>query len=135
MANKRRLLTDEEIALAICESRTRTEAAERLHMGTRQLYERLQSYEVQALIRAIRADQLQKRLAMLESAQESAIQTITAIMQDPESTNFEKLKAAGMILESGRLARAETAAADADAIGKLRNAEAAEADRLHKFIF
>lgn len=127
--------TDEQIALAICESKTQIEAANKLKMSRRQLYERLQNYEVQALIRAIRADNLKKRLAFLESAQESAIQTIINIMQSEESTNLEKLRAAALILESGRAARAEIAAADADAIGKLRNAEAAEHDRLHKFIF
>ena len=63
MSNKKQF-TDEEIALAVCESRTKQDAASTLHMGTRQLYERLKSYEVQALIRAIRADQLQKRLAI-----------------------------------------------------------------------
>ena len=134
MANNKQY-SDEQIALAICESCTRIEAANKLKISRRQLYDRLQSFEVQALIRTIRSDQLQKRLAMLESAQESAIQTITGIMQSDESTNTEKLKAAALILESGRLARAETAAADADAIGKLRNAQAAENDRLHRFIF
>ena len=76
MGNNRQF-TDEQIALAICESCTRIEAANKLKISRRQLYDRLQSFEVQALIRTIRSDQLRKRLALLESAQESAIQTIT----------------------------------------------------------
>lgn len=128
MANKE--LSSEEIAVAIIESKTKKEAAEKLKITVRTLYDKLQSFEVQSVISVLRAEQLKARLNALEDSQEKAIKTICAIMESPESSAGDRLKAAAIILETGRAARAEIAAAEANAIGRLRNASREEQNRI-----
>ena len=121
MANKKQV-SDAEIVAAMVTSRTRAEAAEKLKLDPRTLYERLKSYDVQASIAAHRADALRTQMQTLEDVQSNAVKMIYNVMVSDESTNAEKLKAAAMLLDYGRIARQEIAAADADAIGKQRGA-------------
>lgn len=134
MASNKKQIDDSDIIAAMLSSRTRQEAADKLHISARQLFERLKSYDLQASLSAHRADALRTRLQALEDAQQAAISVILDIMKSEDSTPTERLKAAALILDSGRAARAELAAADADAVGKQRGAERMdkEMDTQHK---
>lgn len=129
MAKAQAKPTDEEIAVVLCECKTQAEAAAKLNISVRNLYDRLQSFELQSILAAIRADQLRSRLQVLEDTQENAVKVIYNLMVDEENTPTERLKAAALILETGRAARAELAAAESAAVGRLRNAGKQEFDR------
>lgn len=129
MAKKEQIISDEEIALALLESRTRREAAEKLDMPQRTLYERMQSFHVQSILAVMRADQLRNRLAALDAAQQKAIEVITAIMDDEKANTSDRLKAALTVLDAGRAARQELDAAESNAVGRLRNARECERRR------
>lgn len=114
--------TNEEIAVCLLECKTQADAADRLNISTRTLYDRLQSFELQSILATIRADQLRSRLQAIDDAQAQAVQTICDIMNAKDSSTSDRLKAAALILESGRAARAELATAESAAVGRLRNA-------------
>ena len=118
---------DEEIAIAVCECRTRKEAAEKCGISARQLYEREQAYTVQALIRYYRGELLKVRLEALEDVQTLAAQTIRDIMQNPSNSAETRLKAASIALGEGRQARQELRTIEAGAIEAARNAESQQA--------
>lgn len=115
-------VTNEEIALAVAESRTKKEAAQRCGLSARQLYERLLDRETAALVESLRADQLRGRLQALDDAQGAAIRCIVDIMQDAENAPETRLKAAISLLECGRAARAETSTLEARAAQAARDA-------------
>ena len=119
---KKSNLDSQQIALAVCESRTRAEAAERLKIAPRTLFDRLQDREVQAYITAFRADLVTSRLQALEDAQTEALQTVRSILQAEDTSASEKLKAAQLILETGRALRQDIAAADAQSAQLAREA-------------
>ena len=123
MANRTQI-EDSEIVQALIESRTRKEASEMLGMSMRQLYERMRSAELQAMLADSRAAALRRRMEAIESAQNKAILTCVQIMDSKESSNQDKLRAAGIILEAGKTARAETVAFEISAAKQLRSAEA-----------
>ena len=134
MANAKRY-TDEDIINAVVTSPTKQAAADKIGISRRQLFERLQEFPIQAAIRAYRLDLLQSRLKALEDAQVQAIATITAIMQNDEASNTDRLRAASLILDHGRAARQEITQADENAIGKLRSAEQSEMSRKNEHLF
>lgn len=135
MANKRRLEAEPEtIAAAIMESSTRKEAAERLGVPVRTLYDYMKSFEVQAVVSSLRADQLRERMQTLEDAQRQAIETITGILKSDEATNGDKLKAAALILNAGAAARSEYKLTEESAVGKLRSAAKLECERNNEII-
>lgn len=115
-------LDAQQIALAVVESRTKTEAAERLRITPRTLFDKLKSREVQALIASFRADSLQSRLAALEDAQTDALQTVRNILKSDETSAGEKLKAAQIILNTGRAARLDLEEAERAISEQLRAA-------------
>lgn len=113
---------DAAIISAVLSTRTRKEAAERLQMSERQLYERLKSYELQSQLAAARADALRIQVQSIQDAQSDAVRCILDIMKSNDSSVSERLRAAALILDIGKSARAELNAADADAVGKVRGA-------------
>lgn len=121
--------TNEEIAAALIESRSKREAAEKLNISAPTLYSRLQSFELQSVIAVMRSDMLRNRLDALDDAQTEAIDTIRKIMTDDDASNSDRLKAAMYVLESGRAAREELSKVDAAAVGKLRHAAKLDRDR------
>ena len=120
-------IDDSEIALAICECKTKKEAAEKCGLSARQLYEREQAYTVQALIRYYRGEVLKTRLEALEDVQTLAAQTIRDIMQDTGNSAETRLKAACAALDAGRQARQELRTIESGAIEAARNAERQQA--------
>lgn len=119
-------LTDEQIAAALLESKTRKEAAERLNITPRALYARMQSHELQAVLDVLRADRLRNKLEALDEAQAQAVQCLLAIMNNEQASAGDRLKAAQFILSAGTAARQELNAAEARAVGNLREAAKAE---------
>lgn len=133
MANRCRLEAEpERIAAAIMESSTRAEAAKRLGVSDRTLYEYCKRFDVAAILHALRADQLRGRIQMLEEAQTQAVQTITDMLRSDDASNSDKLKAAALILQAGAAARSEYIKMDSDAVGRLRYANKLEAERTGK---
>lgn len=122
-------VSDESIAAALLECRTRAEAAEKLGISPRTLYDRMQSYSLQSILSVLRADQLKTRLKALETAEQTAIDTVISIMTDESANTGDRLKACGMILEAGRAARQEIGDADSLAVTRLRNAEKLDNER------
>lgn len=130
MGNKRKLESDPEtIAAALMESSTRKEAAQKLGVSDRTLYEWSKSFQVQAVLSALRADQLRGRMQILEDAQMQAIETITAMLKDDKASNADKIRAAQLILSAGSAARSEYFNTDTQAIGRLRNAQKLDDER------
>lgn len=126
--NKRQI-EDEEIAAALIQSRTKAEAAEKLNISARQLYARLKSYTLQALIQSLRADALRSQMQTLAEAQTEAAAVVIEIMRSEEATTHDRLKAAALILDAGRAARKELAELDAAAADRLQTCEADESTR------
>lgn len=118
--------TDEEIAAALLECSTKSEAAERLGIDRKTLYNRMQSHEVQAILSAMRADRLRSRLAALDAMHQKAIDTICGVLDSDTASNTDRLKAASMALNAERAARAELNAAECLTVERLRCAAADE---------
>lgn len=129
MSNRKQTISDEAIAAALIENRTRKDAAAALGMPVRTLFDRCQSFELLAMLDQLRADQLRSRLEALDAAQESAVRCLREIIENDEAPEFARIKAAAIILDAGRAARSELAAADARAASRAQNSERAEYDR------
>ena len=129
MAKQQQTITDEEIALALIESKTRREAAEKLNMPTRTLYERMQSFTFQSILADMRAEQLKNRLQILNDAQNNAAATLYNIMMNEESSAGDRIRAAVAILDAGRAARQELQTLETDAVGRMRAARRLDRER------
>lgn len=114
-------ITNEEIATAIIATRTRTEAAQQLCMSVRQLYERLQSRELCALIAQLRVEQLRARMQSLADAETAAGDVLIEIMKNEEQSAETRLRAASAVLSAGRAARLEIEKAERAAIEQGRS--------------
>lgn len=128
MPNKKQL-APEAVAAAVYEARTKKAAAEALHVSERCLYDYLKSYEVQSILTAMRADAIRTRCAALDDLTALALDTLREVMSDRESSRAERLRAASIVLDAGRAARSEAAAADDTAAKRLRTASKKEAER------
>lgn len=129
MAKQQQTITDEEIALALIESKTRREAAEKLNMPTRTLYERMQSFAFQSILSDMRAEQLKNRLQILNDAQNNAAATLYNIMMNEENSAGDRIRAAVAILDAGRAARQELQTLETDAVGRMRAARRLDRER------
>lgn len=129
MAKQQQTITDEEIALALIESKTRREAAEKLNMPTRTLYERMQSFAFQSILSDMRAEQLKNRLQILNDAQNNAAATLYNIMVNEECSAGDRIRAAVAILDAGRAARQELQTLETDAVGRMRAARRLDRER------
>lgn len=116
-------VTDEQIASVIIAARTRGEAAQQLCMSVRQLYERLRSRELCALIAQLRVEQLRARMQSLVDAETAAADVLIAIMQDEKQSADTRLRAASAVLTAGRTARNEIERAERAAIEQGRTAK------------
>lgn len=126
---KTKQLDAETVAAAVFESRTKKEAAERLAISSRCLYDYLQNYEVQSILTALRADKARAWWDALDDLTACALDTLRETLESDESSRAEKLRAASIILDAGRIARQDAAAADMDAVGRLRYARQQEYER------
>lgn len=136
MANKKKLEAEPEtIAAAIMESATRKEAAQRLGVSDRSLYEYMKDFRVQAIVTALRADQLRQRMEALDESTKIAVQTLTDMLTSEEATNGDKLKAAQIILSAGAAARSSYTVTEAQAVNRLQNAQRLENERHGLYTF
>ena len=111
------------VAAAVMECKTKKDAAERLAISERCLYDYLQRYDVQAILSARRADKARNTLAALDDLTGSALDTLRRILDSDDSTNSEKMRAASIVLDAGRTARRDLAEMDAAAFASIRNAK------------
>ena len=111
------------VAAAVIESRTKKEAAERLAISDRCLYDYMKTHEVRALLSSFRADKMRNTFAALDDLTVSALDTLRAILDSDESTNAEKMRAASIVLDAGRIARRDLEELDSIAFSNMRNAK------------
>lgn len=109
------------VAAAVIECRTKKDAAERLAISERCLYDYLQRYEVQAILSARRADRARSMFAALDDLTGSALDTLRRILDSDDSTNSEKMRAASIVLDAGRTARRDIDEMDATVFQMIRN--------------
>ena len=126
---KTKQLDAETVAAAVFESRTKKEAAERLAISDRCLYDYLQSYEVQSILTAMRADRIRKWWEQLDDLTACALDALRDTLESEESSRAEKLRAASIVLDASRTARQDAAEAEQDAVGRLRYYRQQEFDR------
>lgn len=91
--------TDEQIITALLTQPTRQAAAEACGISVRTLYDRTREPAFIALYAQTRTDLLRHILADLQSYTGQAVQTIAAIMNDPEQKAGTRLAAAQAILD------------------------------------
>ena len=75
-------------------------AAQSVGCSKRTLYSRMQDATFRAQLTAFRAERIRTAAAQLDTATEKAIEALTGILDNPDSTDGDKIRAATLILDS-----------------------------------
>jgi hypothetical protein len=97
MARKR--LTDEEIVIALIAQGSIKQAAASLHCTVKTLYNRMKEPDFKRIYTDAKADLLKTATAKLQGNLCTAIDTLTAIMTDPETAKQTRANCAVSILQ------------------------------------
>lgn len=97
---KQPAISDEEIIAALFSSGTIKEAAAKIGLSDRAIYERMRAGDFQALYKAAKADLIRGAVISINRQLQAAIDTVIEIMQDQEANPAIRLQAAQTILNN-----------------------------------
>lgn len=100
MGRKRTAISNEEIIAALMSSRSIADAANKLGMSERSIYDKMTNKFFQMQYNAAKADFLRDALNNLKQRTNAAIDTIAELMEAQTSAPAIRLQAAKMILDS-----------------------------------
>ena len=96
---KNNVYSSAQLLEAITTHSTIEAAAQSVGCSKRTLYSRMQDGTFRAQLAAFRAERIRTAAAALDDAASKAIQTLTDILDNPDSSDADKLKAATLILD------------------------------------
>lgn len=110
---KQTAVTDEEIIAALIASGTITEAAAKVGISTRTIYDRMATKDFKTLYHGAKTDIIRAAVLKINKTLTDAIETVSEIMTDKEVNPATRLQAAQTIIGnaakfSDRLQREET---------------------------
>lgn len=97
---KANVYSNAQLLEAITTHSTIEAAAQSVGCSKRTLYTRMQDGTFRAQLTAFRAERIRTAAAALDDAASKAIQTLTGILDNPDSTDGDKIRAATLILDS-----------------------------------
>ena len=100
MGRKRTAISNEEIIAALMDSRSIADAASKLGISERSIYDKMTNKFFQMEYNAAKADFLREALNSLKQRTGAAIATIAELMEAQETAPAIRLQAAKMILDS-----------------------------------
>lgn len=103
MANKKQsATTDEEIIAALIASSSITEAAARLNISARTIYDRMATRDFKAAYTAAKSDIIRGAVFNINNKLTEAIETVSELMTDKEVSPAIRLQAAQTILNNAQ---------------------------------
>lgn len=102
MAEKQTAITNEEIIASLIASGTITEAASKLKISTRTIYERMGKKDFKAAYTAAKSDIIRGAVLNINTKLIEAINTISELMTDKEVNPAIRLQAAQTILNNAQ---------------------------------
>ena len=97
---KEKAISDEQIIAALLNHGTMKAAAGAVGISERALYDRMSRGEFQALYKAAKADLIRAAVLNLNRQLQSAIDTVSEIMKDPDNNAAVRLQAAQTVLNN-----------------------------------
>ena len=92
--------TDEQIIAALLNTGTIKQAAKKVNVSERTIYDRMNSGEFQALYKAAKADLIRAAVFSINDKLQEAITTVAEIMADKDNNPAIRLQAAQTILNN-----------------------------------
>lgn len=119
----------QKVAAAIHSSRTRKEAAKKLGVSERVIYDYLKNYEVQAAMKLLRYEVYARTVSGAVDSVADALAALREIVTSDTATNPERIRAAGILLDFGRQSFRDVSAAESETLADMRGASEAEDER------